>query len=64
MNRDRLEHIIEDLIICVLLAILIALIVQLLFPESGIFFGIPCIIPFVFVFPIGWKHRGGGDRKD
>lgn len=63
MDRDHIERIVEDLIICILLAILIALIVQLIFPSSGISMGIPLVIPFVFVFPIGWKHRGGNSGK-
>lgn len=58
-----MERIIEDLIICVLVAVLIALIVQLVFPGSGIFLSIPCIIPFIFVFPTGLKHHGGKGRK-
>jgi hypothetical protein len=59
MDRDHIERIVEDLIICILLA----LIVQLIFPSSGISMGIPLVIPFVFVFPIGWKRRGRNGGK-
>ena len=63
MDRDHIERIGEDVIICILLATLIALIVQLIFPSSGISMGIPLVIPFVFVLPIGWKYRGGNGGK-
>lgn len=55
MDRDRLEHIIVDLPICILLAP-VFLVTQPVFPGRDISLGIPCTISSEFVFSFGERQ--------
>lgn len=55
MDRDRLEHIIVDLPICILLAP-VFLVTQPVFPRWDISLGIPCTISSEFVFSFGERQ--------
>lgn len=55
MDRDHIERIVEDLLICILLAP-VFLVTQSVFPGWDISLGIPCTISFALVFPFGERQ--------